>query len=407
MPKPGGPTEDPTQQHPDHMVKGNLVEAIVARMHEDSDLLVHSKVKLPTRANPKRRREIDVLVTAEVLGRPMHVAFECKNYGERIGVGKIDEFAGRLEDVGIPVQYGIFVASRKGFTADALDRAKQLRMRLLMLDGLSEDRLSTAIHDAFQSIVYVSGSVTSITITNDLEEADGQALLTFIDSTGRYCGSVLDLVWAKWRDGVIPLILGEHKFRLDVPQHWRWAIPGNDIPTYAEVTIEVIGHVVTLRGKAEQLVLWDAETGMPEKVRVRANFDEVPGTLPVTTVRTEEDLTSVLKIQAISTISIGRIPLPRIRFNCYWPPSERVVLQLKRIHEDFARQRRTDIESLEGIPFDQLEIRDLSGVFEPVWPEHPAAQDEGWPWIGTFPRRRLVSRVQPTRRPKAKSKKVK
>jgi hypothetical protein len=135
---------------PNHIQKGNAIEQIVAMLHNDPTVEVEPKAKLRSKDNSCRRREIDVLVTTRVLGREMHLAFECKNFGERIGVGKVGEFSDRLDDVGIPQQFGIMVAGEKGFTRDALDRAKQIGIQTMVLDGLDQERLRERVHEAFQ-----------------------------------------------------------------------------------------------------------------------------------------------------------------------------------------------------------------------------------------------------------------
>lgn len=71
------------------------------------------------------------MISGEIAGYPLRIAIECKNYAQRIGVEKIDEFKGKLEDVGIPQQCGIFVTVR-GFTKNALRRAATIGIRPLL-----------------------------------------------------------------------------------------------------------------------------------------------------------------------------------------------------------------------------------------------------------------------------------
>jgi hypothetical protein len=83
--------------------KGSILEDVVALLHDDPDVVVQKRVQLPTITHPERTREVDVLITGMMLGRQMKMAIECKNYGTKIGVPKIDEFRGKLEEVGIPI----------------------------------------------------------------------------------------------------------------------------------------------------------------------------------------------------------------------------------------------------------------------------------------------------------------
>src|SRR5262249_49938492 len=86
--------------------KGDLVEEIVARMHESPGLAVERNVFLPIPGEPGSHREIDVLVSGSFAGYPMRLAFECKNERGPVGRDKIDAFDGKLRDVGIPTQQG-------------------------------------------------------------------------------------------------------------------------------------------------------------------------------------------------------------------------------------------------------------------------------------------------------------
>lgn len=384
---------------PDHMVKGNLAEQIIAALHNEEGVVVTPKAKLPSRANPKNTREIDVLITGQLLGRPMHLAFESKNYGQRIGVGRIDEFKGKLEDVEIPVQYGIFV-SANGFTQDAQDRARVLGMRLLLLEGLTRDRLRTEVHDAFQSLVYLLLTVKSITITNDSPSGTADEMLFLRDGNGNLQGGILDLIWAKWRDGQIPTSLGDHELDVKIPPGWKWFVGGKEMPSAASAIVAVSGHVITIKGQAEQLALRDVSDGTIDRGRISATFDIGQSTFPVQTARTEDELQALLSPSGLAHVTVGRIPLPRIRYNIYWPPSDRVGrLLFQELHELVLRGK--PLGSLANIPFSALEGTDLSTVWEPITSAHPTATDEKWPWTR---KRRLIA--NPAMRRSSKTKRL-
>src|SRR5436190_1367238 len=91
--------------------KGRMIEAIVASMHESDGVKVERNVKLPPTRSQEPTREIDILLSSQVCGYPVRYVFECKNERKRIGVEYIDAFVGKLQDVGIPTQYGIFVTT--------------------------------------------------------------------------------------------------------------------------------------------------------------------------------------------------------------------------------------------------------------------------------------------------------
>lgn len=146
--------------------KGKLVESIVAKMHVAPGVKVETNVHLTPKGNEvpgNQMPEIDVLLTALVAGYPVRIAIECKNYDEPVEKAEIDEFIGKLEDVDIPKQHGIFV-SVGGYTQGAIRRAKKEGIQTLRLTGLTPDRLASAVHEAFQSRVYVLAVLTMIGI---------------------------------------------------------------------------------------------------------------------------------------------------------------------------------------------------------------------------------------------------
>ena len=360
--------------------KGRIVEDLVQRLHRNTGFMVRSRVQLPVRGNGNRRREIDVLVTGEMLGRPMHIAFECKNYGQPIDVATIGEFRDKLEDVGIPVQHGILVATANGFTAGARERSDQLGIRVLILDGLSDDRLSAVTYEAFQSIVHVMLVVTNIRVVNSAPRANWVELLCLRDRKGRLQGTVLDLVWAQWRDGKVTLELGQETLEVQIPRGWTWRIEGEDIESTVTVTVEKIAYVLTLSGTFTQVSLRDAATGELDRMNIDAQFPElIPQGSMVTVALTEEDLATHLRKAGRLHIIQDRIPLPRIRHELYWPPSERAVLRLASHVRELEQQGVTDFEP-HLLTFADIEGYDLTRVWEPIWPAHPASTDPGWPW---------------------------
>jgi hypothetical protein len=46
-------------------------------------------------------RQVDVLVSGVLAGSTITMAVECKNYKRPLGIGKVDEFAGKLIDLGV------------------------------------------------------------------------------------------------------------------------------------------------------------------------------------------------------------------------------------------------------------------------------------------------------------------
>ncbi len=131
-------------------LKGRLLEEIVKQLYTDIGLHAEKNAQLPVINGSGRTREIDVLLRADdklLDDCSVLIPIECKNYGNKVGVGLIDAFVGKLVDLGIPPAFGIFV-STIGFTKGASERAKKAGISTLVLDGLADDRLSMKVRNS-------------------------------------------------------------------------------------------------------------------------------------------------------------------------------------------------------------------------------------------------------------------
>ncbi len=91
--------------------KGDIVEQVVAWLHEAPGVTVQRNARLPMLGGRRRRWDIDVLLTSNISGHEVRLAIECKNEEGPIGAPKIDAFRGKLEAVGIPPSLGIYVSA--------------------------------------------------------------------------------------------------------------------------------------------------------------------------------------------------------------------------------------------------------------------------------------------------------
>jgi Restriction endonuclease len=152
--------------------KGKIVEAVVALLHEQPGITIETNVRLPPKhSDPSRKREIDVLITGQIAGYTVRIAFSCKNERGPIKPNLIDEFIGMLDDVGISPEYGIFVCVN-GYTSGALARAKDKGIKTLVLRGLTKNRPASEIAKAFQFSIYLLPEVTQVTVNNNRITAD-------------------------------------------------------------------------------------------------------------------------------------------------------------------------------------------------------------------------------------------
>lgn len=78
-------------------------------------------------------RQVDVLVTGNIAAQPLTVAVECKHYARALGIGAIDEFAGKLLDLG--VERGVLFALN-GLTEPAHKRAEGSKVPRIAVSDL-------------------------------------------------------------------------------------------------------------------------------------------------------------------------------------------------------------------------------------------------------------------------------
>jgi len=161
--------------------KGKIVEGLVALLHEQPGISVQRNVHLPS-TDGEETREIDVLISGQLVGYPVQITIECKNYKREIGKADIDAFIGKLNDLGFPTQHGIYVCTSR-YTKGAIKRAKNAGVRTFKLDGLTGDRLAAAIYDALQSIIYLLPIMTSLTFFNSAPVMSPQEMGTFVNES--------------------------------------------------------------------------------------------------------------------------------------------------------------------------------------------------------------------------------
>lgn len=337
-------------------------------MHDAPGATVSRNVKLPA-IGSSRRREIDVLIEANVSGYPVRIAVECKNLATKVDPERIDAFVGKLQAVGIPVQHGIYVAV-KGYTPGALERAIAAGIRPLVLTGLTSQRIAAAVSDAYQSIIYLLPSVESLSVLNDVDSiAVSGELLVFYDKSGCICATLPDMLWQMWADGRIPRDIGRHEVEIAVDAGWHSVINGvSSRPQSVHATVRVRGLVITIQGQSSVHRLVNASDSQVEKTQVEAQFAPVESELPVVAVESEEELEAATAHGSALSVSVGRFPLPRIiLFRMYWPPSERLAATLEDAHSAFVAGEGPDPASL---TLADIEGTSLNSVWDPIWQGH-------------------------------------
>lgn len=330
--------------------KGDLLEDVVALLHQQEGVKVDKRIKIPAGGtSSKRKREIDVLLTSYVAGYPVKIAIECKNEKEKIGSPKIDAFVGKLKDVGIPAQLGIYV-SPTGYTKGALERAKADGIRPLIIQGLTSDRLSMEIHKARQSMVYLALTWEEMFRFRDetdlsydsCKKLPGQIVIEFnLARYGHGMPGILNAIWEKWTTGEISSTLGKYSIAIILPKGYQFD------NVHAELVIvkcRVFGILFERNGVTKDIVLKNAETGKLEKRNINAEFSEDNNMSMLDWLESEEALSHHIASGGIHVY--GRIKIPRIiTSRCYWPPCKRAI---QRIRELYDSEEEITFEKVEG-----------------------------------------------------------
>ncbi|MFL5625332.1 MAG: restriction endonuclease [Ktedonobacteraceae bacterium] len=356
------------------VTKGRMIEAIVASMHEGENVKVERNVRLSSIGSQGSKREIDVLLTSEVCGYPVRWAFECKNEKKRIGAPYLDAFVGKLQDVGIPPQFGIFVAA-SDYSRGAIGRAKKEGIRLLIIKDVLAD-VESMVQHAIQTTVFllpIIGDlhVQNFAFTSLLNFAEAGVLF---NKQGKVMSTIPDTIWLAWTNGEIPASIGEHEIELEVTDDLYQRVGGELVRvTKIVVKLIIIGLVLQFTGTASMHHLHNATTKIIEREQLKASFDPLPdGKYQLKKVETEDQLEQEFRKPSVVAL-INRIRLPRINLwnVSYWPLSERVAKIVTERMQAFEAGRIPDPR-----PFNILELEgtDLSAIFEQISPLHPAGQ---------------------------------
>lgn len=319
--------------------KGNILEDLVAMMHAVPGVTVETRRRLPViRGSKTRKREIDVLLTAHVAGYPVRIAFGCKNEVKALDTLAVDNFAGILEDVGIPVQQGILV-SAKGYTSDAQDAAAARGIKTLVFEGLSADRLGQEINAALKAVVYLLVSQFNLSMLPYVPDgwADDKRFITAVldRKDEPPVTEILNSVWQLWVSGGIPDTIGEHLFCL---------APRSQDATWIGVgAVTVTGWMASSPGVVKHGILRDAQAGSIDRVHIAATFDEIKGPLTLEPVNSETALADIIEKQRNSLVMQVRVP--RIVSDVgYWPPTVEAMNKAKALVDAGKPVRFEDME---------------------------------------------------------------
>ncbi|WP_193369329.1 restriction endonuclease [Pelagibius marinus] len=315
--------------------KGDFLEKLVRDLHQIVGDQVEHDVRLPVTDGSGRTRQIDVLLTVagEEFGDcPVQFPIECKNYGERVGIKDIDSFIGVLHDVGIPVQFGIYVAA-SGYTADALLRAKTAGIKLLTAEGLSEDRLAVEIQQVLHGVVFWVATWMATSMFSDLpigSAPDGAICVKAPRGAKDPITATWHVIWCLWLAGKIPCEFGEHTVFVTL-ESGECAIGD----------VQVSAYVANLPGQVGTAGLARAETGKKERLHIQAQAEIPSEGIALRQYADREEMDKGLSgIGLRLDIRTPRIVTERM----YWPPTHETAKRVRAILQTGGAATFDDIE---------------------------------------------------------------
>ena len=207
----------------------------------------------------------------------VRLAVECKNERKPVGKGMVQQFRAKLDEVGIPTQFGRMV-STSGYTRGAKASAHEAGISLLLLDGLDDSKASRQILEALQSVVYLVAQITEVSIISNSPRASTPELMSFFDAAEASAPFTVlpEMIRSVW--------LSEKYFRGDVNVFEIRFTPRDEvfqrvhgIPILIRaviVTLQVVALVVDVAGTFSHTTLINIQSGEREKQRIDAQFDE-------------------------------------------------------------------------------------------------------------------------------------
>ncbi len=314
--------------------KGTLLEDIVTKIHAMNGLRATPRVKLPSRLDPSRDREIDVLLETQVGPYPFQIPVECKNWGDPVGIEDIDAYQGKLNELGLNLRGAIYV-SAGGYRSGAVSKADSLGIVLLDIEGLTEDRLAQDVFVAVTGTLFVFPSVSEL----KFQSAHASAQPSFFSPDGQFGGTMMDLVWKAWIEHP-SLLLGEIVGAEHVPSGWGSYVDG-DFASVDVVEYRLLkeGHLLARKGTARKALLSGHADGTPRLAHFESEYESPFGHFELQRVLSEQELKEELNIDGPLISSLWRVKVPRVMYDgpfgrFPWLPDDDLFHQLFAIHKN-------------------------------------------------------------------------
>lgn len=188
--------EDPSLDEDTSTAKWRLFEQTVAAAEKELDKfadVIHDQRLIGEES--ETMRQIDVFARGRVVRSKIAVVIECKHYANRLGIGKVDEFIGKLQDVG--AHHGVLYAY-SGVTRPALARAKGARRPTVEIrdfadtqaefDRVVQEHVQSSSTISFEDLISSVAAQYGVELAQDLERH-----FSYNCAAGTGCHGVVDM----------------------------------------------------------------------------------------------------------------------------------------------------------------------------------------------------------------------
>lgn len=180
---------------------GREYEQIVAAIHRQfaGDARIVEDETIRGRSGKPRRIDVAIRTAIDSV-YPVLVVVECKDYKKRVGIDKVDELIGKIDDV--QAVMGVLV-SNSGFSDDAVRRAAQdVRIQLASVVDVENEKVRAGV---------------AIPVIHDFRAPEFQISLSVsgkrqFEVDAAFIAGLQRRFLEKWNDGILNDELREHEY---------------------------------------------------------------------------------------------------------------------------------------------------------------------------------------------------
>lgn len=183
-------------------------------------------------------------------------------------------FQYKAQVVGIPRECGIFVSTSR-YTEGAQTAAREDGIKLLVLEGLNEQKSAEAIFQAIQSSIHLSAEIEEFGVASDARDASVLDLITVYAEDSARSVSVPDVLHRVWMSNqILVAAVGRYRVRM-TPTVSMFHKSGEERfkVWHIDTTLRISALVFDCTGSSKRVSLIDHISRNPERTRIGVKFD--------------------------------------------------------------------------------------------------------------------------------------